>query len=1004
MARQEAAAVRDGVRLMNQHLLGLVPGRTLQSIKGVRRRQNYKDFVQRALQELTEEAAAQQEEPPAVQQQLQSSSHPIVTVHTPPSAASISTQAAATSSPATSQPPTTGDSSWQIGAVSASRVVGQQVESPFVTAVRNLLPHVQRVRGWRTLELSMIASSLLDGADPRTIRLSVGEWFFQVFPPPQGRNSLRPARRVPEKRISKRAQRRREYAAVQRLFRKNMSGCVRSVLDGVSISEPPPMPDYDDMVRFWTEVVSQPSKEVVSDGFFPSDPLLAGVWGAVSEREVGSSRVPGNSAPGPDGVSARLWGAVPRAVQALLFNLVLYAGGFPTSMLASRTVFVPKKGGTGRPSDFRPISVTSVVVRHLHKVLAERLHKLHLSDIRQRAFDDGCSELTSILASAIHNARSQLQALHFVSLDVAKAFDSVSHAAVLLGVQAKGLPAAFCSYIENLYASSATQFQLHGRSSPLVNVTRGVRQGDPLSSLLFSFVVDLVLKELPADVGIRVGAERLGAFAYADDVLLFASTIWGLQTSLRVFEQSAGRFGLDLNADKTFAFSLAPHSRRKTFKMLDGPQVFLGSGRAVGQVNSLSRWNYLGVEFAPDGPSSTCERLTLYLERLTRGPLKPQQRLVGLRSFLLPRLYHSIVLGKCNSRKLHLLDLQVRSAVRKWLRLPRDTPLAFFHANVRDGGLGVPSLSITVPALLRSRLLAMERSRFPVARAAFRTQWIQSRLEFTERVLHPRGSPTSLFTRSSRRRYWSRQLYDSVDGAELREASNVPASTSWLAQRCLQIPGRQYVNYIRTWINALPSAVRTSRGRRQDGVPLCRAGCQLTETTAHCIQMCHRTHGGRILRHDAVAKTLAVNLQRRGFVVSREPVFQTAEGRRKPDILVHRDGVARMLDVQVVSGGPSLRRTHESKVGYYNNNPSLIQAVAAATSCTVEPTMSATLTWRGVWSSDSAAQLHSLGVTCGEMAAMTTRVLQGSHMNFANYMKMTSRRGRGQVRERAGIG
>ena len=42
---------------------------------------------------------------------------------------------------------------------------------------------------------------------------------------------------------------------------------------------------------------------------------------------------------------------------------------------------------------------------------------------------------------------------------------------------------------------------------------------------------------------------------------------------------------------------------------------------------------------------------------------------------------------------------QVRAAVRSWLKLPHDTPKAYFHASILDGGLGIVCLELQIPLL-----------------------------------------------------------------------------------------------------------------------------------------------------------------------------------------------------------------------------------------------------------------------------------------------------------------
>ena len=74
----------------------------------------------------------------------------------------------------------------------------------------------------------------------------------------------------------------------------------------------------------------------------------------------------------------------------------------------------------------------------------------------------------------------------------------------------------------------------------------------------------------------------------------------------------------------------------------------------------------------------------------------------------------------------------------------------------------------------------------------------------------------------------------------------------------------------------------------------------MTETTAHIIQGCGRTHDGRVKRHDVLVRCLADALKRKSPRV--ESLYSSAAGDRKPDIVMAgpEDRVT-VIDVQVVS-------------------------------------------------------------------------------------------------------
>lgn len=70
-----------------------------------------------------------------------------------------------------------------------------------------------------------------------------------------------------------------------------------------------------------------------------------------------------------------------------------------------------------------------------------------------------------------------------------------------------------------------------------------------------------------------------------------------------------------------------------------------------------------------------------------------------LNHYLISAFYHQLTLAPRTDKYLGWIDKSIRSAIRSWLKLPKDTPTAFFHAEIVNGGLGVPLLSQTIPLL-----------------------------------------------------------------------------------------------------------------------------------------------------------------------------------------------------------------------------------------------------------------------------------------------------------------
>lgn len=808
------------------------------------------------------------------------------------------------------------------------------------------------------------------------------EWWKNVFPDLVEAHGSRVSRRSCVRvEPSRRRARRREYRRMQTLWRKNMSKAAHKVLDGDA--DGLPHPTLSQQMAFWRPILEAgPLQTPQWDGGSWQCRNLGSIWAPITEAEVINIRLPRASAPGIDGMTVHRWFTeVPAVLRASLFNIFMAARRVPSGFRDSRTVLIPKSPDYMDPSNYRPISVASVILRHFHKILAKRLMSHDIFDVRQRAFmnADGCAENVAVLSAVLHEARRSFRQLHVIALDVRKAFDTVSHLGIYTVLKKIGCPGPFIEYINALYNSANTRLEVDREYSENIRPRRGVRQGDPLSPVIFNLIMNEILIAVPQYVGFDLYGHNINVLAFADDVLLFASTKEGAQKSLDGVMESLRSFGLELAPSKCAAFSLLPSGKAKKIKVLTEQQFHI-AGRDIPQLDNLDSMRYLGIHFDARGPLLSSVDLGPSLDRITRAPLKPQQRIKILKVYLIPRFIHGLVLGRISHASLRKLDRQIRAAVRRWLRLPNDITKSFFHASNKQGGLGIMSFESSVPRLTRNRLDNLRLSTFPIVREIADGDWANQRRSWC-RMAKVRDND------------WPALLYRSVDGFELREAGDVTASTAWLDDPMIFVPPSDWIQYIKIWVNAIPTRIRTTRGtRRLHEDVLCRAGCAVQETAAHVIQQCFRTHGGRVMRHDAVAATVAAELQRGGYKVRREHVFKTREGVRKPDILAVKGERGYILDAQIVSGARSLHENHLTKRQYYANNKDLVDQVAdllqvTPTNLTIS---TVTLTWRGIWAKTSATTMDAMGVSRIVQRGITTRTLKGSYTNFVRFNQMTA--------------
>jgi len=935
LARQEARLVMQGSRFLNQDLLPFFPDRTLESIKGQRRKAQHKDLVL----ELLEAMRSQDANDVLSVDQTSATSVPLAN----PSASNV-------------PDPVDVD-------LTCDRVENQIVE--YIES----LPR-SNAKGFHIDHLNIICQSLKYW-NLSQIYEEVSLYLLKAIPVKTSRVKDRVMPSEDRLPLSRRKNRRVEYSRVQGQWKKNRTICLRNLLKNKRTSAVPPR---DVMIPFWERIMTQSNSS--TPGTESACAINADLWSPIFAKEIRAAFPPKGSAPGPDGLSAGELRDIPVDILVRLFNIFMICGRLPRHLLESRTILIPKKDDASSPDEFRPITISSNLTRTFHKILANRLSRSVQLDSRQKAFRpiDGCSENVFLMDFALRYCRQNFKPLFMASLDVAKAFDSVTHNTIVDILRSAGVPTPMVDYIAWIYEKSVTRLHCENWESQSIHPTCGVKQGDPLSPIIFNLVIDRLFSKLPSEIGLKVGEVSLNAIGFADDLVLFATTPKGLQTLLDTAASYLQSCGLCVNAAKCFTVVLRNVPKEKK-SVIDARRAFSCLGRAIPALKRSDEWKYLGVPFTPEGRlmGNPLDQLRKDLSVLSAAPLKPQQRMFALRTMVLPSLYHQLVLGKTNISLLNKLDIAIRTSIRKWLALPHDTPNAYFHADFKDGGLAFPSLRWIIPLQRFHRLKKLkgvEDTELPDAMK----QFVQLEVERVEQRLRDHGQFITTMTLYKKR--FAKLLHKSNDGGPLQKSRNVISQHRWVVDGNLFVSGKDFVFMNKLRINAIPLRSRMARGRLRDRH--CRAGCNDAETLHHVLQICHRTHAPRIKRHDACVDYLMRQLDK-GSTIVKEPKFPLRTGLLKPDIIIKKESSVIVVDAQVVGERADLNRAHQAKIAKYKVLEKTIKEKYRVDDVTFT---SLTLSARGVWSGQSFEHLLKLGLLKTKDAKiLSTRVLVGGlHM------------------------
>ena len=103
--------------------------------------------------------------------------------------------------------------------------------------------------------------------------------------------------------------------------------------------------------------------------------------------------------------------------------------------------------------------------------------------------------------------------------------------------------------IGNLYIGQKMRIRIDGEYSEPGNVGRGVRQGCPLSPLLFNIYIEELVRETVEDMeeGIKVGGKWIKALRFADDQAMLARNQKGLQEMMDRLNTTSTEYGMKIN-------------------------------------------------------------------------------------------------------------------------------------------------------------------------------------------------------------------------------------------------------------------------------------------------------------------------------------------------------------------------------------------------------------------------------------------------------------------------
>lgn len=311
------------------------------------------------------------------------------------------------------------------------------------------------------------------------------------------------------------------------------------------------------------------------------------------KKAAGSDRIQNEAwIYGTEGVKERLREVV---------NDVWRGRGFPLEWREGLICPIYKKGDKKNITNYRGITLLNTGYKVYAMCLEERLEKemdeLNVLPDGQAGFRKGRSTtdnvyiLDHLVQKYIEKKSGGMYALF---VDMRAAFDSVDRERLWVCLRKRGVDEHLVRRMEEIYAETRNRVRVNGKESECFWTERGLRQGCPLSPMLFAaYIGDMEeMFEKAQAGGVVVGRMKVWSLAYADDVVLLAMDEKGMKEMMGSLGRYMRRKKLFVNVEKTkmMRFRRGGGRRKEVEWRWEGEKI-----------EEVTIFKYLGYNFSASG-------------------------------------------------------------------------------------------------------------------------------------------------------------------------------------------------------------------------------------------------------------------------------------------------------------------------------------------------------------------------------------------------------------------